>query len=388
VSVLVSTVLLEVILHFTPLSLSITHSLEPQGYVRYDDELGLDLTPSFPVKKHSFYDASYDVWTNTYGCFDSEVTASDKPFVLLVGDSFTWGYTPFESKWGTQLEQLIGKRVLKCGVSGYGTYQEQIKAGRVLAQLKKENISKPRILLVGHFGWNDVEDDSLFPNSVVSHGYRMKNFGPESKDAAERDRAFKIAERYCIGRNEMNKTIVQAVKCYLSRNSVLYVLLKDNAKKVVQTVLPDSMLNSLGLVLKESAISSTTQETQNERGEFDVHADRIVGMKKFAQSQGMRLIFVLIPSREESRDFTDEAFRATNNEKSKRVMEENGIEYIDLTAAFRAAETGSRKPLYYWSGDTHWNPKGNTLAASLIAKAFVEKGIVPALATSSAAMIK
>src|SRR5215813_10996749 len=52
-----------------------------------------------------------------------------------------------------QLQQYLNERVVKCGVSGYGTMQEYIKAQHVLAQLPR-----PKLLIVSYFG-NDAIDD-------------------------------------------------------------------------------------------------------------------------------------------------------------------------------------------------------------------------------------
>lgn len=70
------------------------------------------------------------------------------------GDSFTFGYAPFESNWGTVLEDRLKVRVLKCGVIGHGARQEFIKASRVIARVG----TSPKLIVVGYF-INDVTDD-------------------------------------------------------------------------------------------------------------------------------------------------------------------------------------------------------------------------------------
>ena len=66
-------------------------------------------------------------------------------YVLLLGDSFTWGYVPLEQTWGTSLEQFIGARVLKCGVSGYGARNEPEKLNAVVTRA-----GRPAFVIVGH----------------------------------------------------------------------------------------------------------------------------------------------------------------------------------------------------------------------------------------------
>ena len=55
-------------------------------------------------------------------------------YILLVGDSFTHSYAPFPDKWGTRIEKLLHYRVLKCGVTGYGTKQEWLKAAEIISK--------------------------------------------------------------------------------------------------------------------------------------------------------------------------------------------------------------------------------------------------------------
>ena len=107
----------------------------------------------------------YDIWSNELGCFD-EPYRGEKDVILLVGDSFTHSYAPFADKWGTRLEKLLHYRVLKCGVNGYGTRQELLKAQEIIARIHRS----PRLIIVGYF-WNDLLDDSAFPSLTAVDGY-------------------------------------------------------------------------------------------------------------------------------------------------------------------------------------------------------------------------
>ena len=93
-------------------------------------------------------------------------TAAKPIYLLLVGDSFTHSYAPFPDKWGTQIEKLLHYRVLKCGVTGYGTKQELLKASEIIAKVHHQ----PRLIIVGYF-WNDLSDDYSFPSLTVIDGF-------------------------------------------------------------------------------------------------------------------------------------------------------------------------------------------------------------------------
>jgi hypothetical protein len=59
----------------------------------------------------------------------------DEPYILAIGDSFTWGYNPLEEKWTSIIERRSGTRVLKCGVPGVGTKYQLQHLRRLLKQL-------------------------------------------------------------------------------------------------------------------------------------------------------------------------------------------------------------------------------------------------------------
>ena len=92
-----------------------------------------------------------------------------------MGDSFTHSFAPFPDKWGTQIEKLLHYRVLKCGVTGYGTNQELEKAKEIIAKVNHQ----PQLIIVGYF-WNDISDDYSFPNLTVVDGFLVTS--PKYKD--------------------------------------------------------------------------------------------------------------------------------------------------------------------------------------------------------------
>lgn len=126
VSVVVTLIVIDLALSFSKYRFVIKKQPYLVNYFQKDTELGFDIAPNFAITSHLFSDTSYDIWSNSKGCFDYEYNG-ELPFIYLTGDSFTWGFTPFEDKWGTQMEKFLGRRVLKCGVNGFGTKGEFIK---------------------------------------------------------------------------------------------------------------------------------------------------------------------------------------------------------------------------------------------------------------------
>src|SRR5438552_18511001 len=103
ISTILSLLLAEAALRFTKFKQLLR---PPYGFPSYMFETsainGFDLAPDYRGGKHVFLDSDYEVFTNDLGCFDKNSMADFRthPYILLIGDSFTWGYAPYEFKWG------------------------------------------------------------------------------------------------------------------------------------------------------------------------------------------------------------------------------------------------------------------------------------------------
>ena len=122
--VLVSTgltvLLCEGILRLTPYKDLLPLAGIPNGYYVSDRDSGYDLAVSFPTSTQRFRGGSNPIWSNNLGCFDMPYNG-EQPYIYLTGDSFAWGFSPLEDKWGKVVESNIGVRVLTCGVAGEDT---------------------------------------------------------------------------------------------------------------------------------------------------------------------------------------------------------------------------------------------------------------------------
>src|SRR4051794_6812867 len=136
-----------------------------RDYYVADPERGFDIAPNRPSTPHYVDGTLYPVWSNSLGCFDVEPEIADR-YVYLAGDSFAWGFTPFEDKLGTVLERRLGVPVLKCGVSGAGELHELAKMRHVIAAAGK----KPALIIDAYFA-NDVQDDLAYPSATVVDGW-------------------------------------------------------------------------------------------------------------------------------------------------------------------------------------------------------------------------
>jgi hypothetical protein len=88
----------------------------PRYYYKADPVNGHDIAENFAGGPFNFnqyihsYGAPYTVTSNDLGCRD-RFFDSGKDFVLLLGDSVTWGYAPLEQTWGAILDRSQSAKV-------------------------------------------------------------------------------------------------------------------------------------------------------------------------------------------------------------------------------------------------------------------------------------
>ena len=144
----------------------------PVGHFKNDSEIGFDITPNFKVQtstKPREY-GIYDVWGNSYGCFDDEWSEdSIIDGIYLAGDSFTWGYAKYEKKFGTLLEEKLGRKVYACGVTHTGQGHQFKKFKRLF-----DNGLKPSLVIV-NVVTNDRDNDFFFPHTAIVNGFMVEN---------------------------------------------------------------------------------------------------------------------------------------------------------------------------------------------------------------------
>ncbi|MGI9387968.1 MAG: hypothetical protein ACR2OX_11110, partial [Methyloligellaceae bacterium] len=86
----------DIVLRFTPLDAARNDPAGyPDGYYVEHEVLGATLARNFRNGFFEFRGTGHEIHTNALGCFDKEVKlAKNEPYILAIGDSFTWGYGP------------------------------------------------------------------------------------------------------------------------------------------------------------------------------------------------------------------------------------------------------------------------------------------------------
>lgn len=352
----------ELILRFASNGLSLKNCV-PRNYLIRDPISGYDISEKFPETKFRFIDSEQKVWSNELGCFDRPYMG-EKDFILLAGDSFTWGYVPFEHNFGSLLEKETGKRVLKCGVEGYGTKQEKYKIEKVLKRIP----NSPELIILGYCLGNDIVDDYTFPNFTVMNGYPVMSTVLSDIHTGEKN-------------NRVNLSRIQHVKAWLAANSMVYRLLK-------QVGIFRALGKKAGIVFGDFYVYAFPPEKFPWlTNAWSAHLGNLKETKGFADSIGAKLLVVLIPNREQVYEFLRPNIKDADwglaNRKLKDFLEKEGINFLDLTASFvKYADHTPRKFLnsndLYWKYDGHWNIKGYKLAGLLVGKYILDKQLVQA----------
>lgn len=385
-SVLITIFLIEIVLRFTPYKNVLIQDGYPRYYYIRNNSTGYDIMENFPESIFRFRDYSHKVWSNNLGCFDKEYKEVGRKYILLLGDSFTWGYTPFEDKWGTILENVLDRRVLKCGVVGYGTKEEFIKAERII----KKTTKKPVLLVVGYLVGNDALNDYLFPMRVVVDGYLFNlniikdiNTGEIEHRSEDKIRiAFQNFLEY--GTEHVPQyPLIQKMKNFFRHNSILYSSLSSFKKGVILKV--PLFKNSVKKEKENVAFLGASEYSWAAKA-WDNHFSNLKELKKIADSIGAKILIVVIPRKESVYPFLKDDLSLDDlsmpQVKVINFLLKERIDYIDLTSLFRKyANQTPRNFLdpehdFYWRFDGHWNIKGNHLAGLLVAQNILEKNLI------------
>jgi len=139
----------------------------PDGYFVDDPSLGARQAADRSPELFRFAGPSFETFTNSLGCFDYEQVI-EPGYVLVIGDSATWGYVPLEENWPTRLGALIGRQVLKCGVVGVGTRYQAAWLEELVGR-----IGMPPSAVVLLYTSNDLNDDVVYPSYRVVEGQRL-----------------------------------------------------------------------------------------------------------------------------------------------------------------------------------------------------------------------
>ena len=375
-SIIVVGALLETALRFTSYRHLLTRDRHLRYYYQADLAKGFDIAPNVKAKRLSVdHRVEFDIWSNELGCFDRPY-GGEAAYLLLVGDSFTHSYAPFPDKWGTQIEQLLDYRVLKCGVSGYGTRQEWLKAASIIAKVRHQ----PRLIIVGYF-WNDLSDDHSFPSLTVIDGFlvdagKYKDPKTEQLSKEKLEKQYTFWERWFSGAHPLR--FGEKIRYYLDQHLIVMNLIND----ALVSFSPGKK-NAFGLSNKFLAFQDPPPWA---REVWKRHLENLAAFKDLAAANQARLLVVLIPTNTQVYPFLaphDGIDLERPNKVLGRFLQAQGMDYLDLLPLMRTYADQTPRPSLdpdrdlYWQHNSHWSIRGEHLVGLLVSRYILEHQLVP-----------
>ncbi len=345
-----------------------------------DDEIGYDLKPNMSCCRMQMMGGNFfKTWTNELGCFDRPYEG-EKEYILLMGDSYTWAWDSFENKFGTQLEAHLGMRVLKCGVPGFGTKQELIKARRILSRLPYP----PRLIVVAYFVSNDARDDYVFPNNAVVDGILVEANDKEYNRPGGNRVPLEAMRAEARLSNSLippwgNQTLF---KRWLAAHSPVFRALQDQDGL-------RSFVSRFGVCAPQakhtpSDLFFTEEESPYLKDVWERHYENVRAFAELAREQKASIAFMVIPAMEEMYPFLcPEGFACEEpHAHITKFLAEEGIPYLDLKPLMRGFSDQTPRPRLHpekdlcWPVDGHFNKNGDHLAGLLLAQYLMRERLV------------
>lgn len=293
------------------------------GWVHQPGQQGIFETPQFRTS----------VRINETGLRDRSHSYSrqnSSPRILVLGDSFAWGYGVEEpDRFSQQLEKSMDVEVINAGVSGYSTDQE-------LLWYKNEGIKYDTDLVILQLAGNDVGDNT---QELVSNVYYKPKFALENGQLV-------------LTNNPVPKTSPRGRFVYsLSQHSSLAYFL-------VQRYFDLSALYRKSNSHPGQA-NSPAKNISSEKEDFKLTIALLDEIKKIAESRKAKFMIVA----------TDRWWNSTSGGTYKdfiNTLQDNGFLVLDVESM-----PGFDSEEMLIPNDGHWNQAGHKFVAEKI-KAFIE----------------
>jgi hypothetical protein len=347
----------------------------PRHYFRADDVLGFDISPGARAI-HEFEVQPHAIFANELGCFDRNYLAALQratPYYYFAGDSFTWGYADYDSKFATVWESLTGKTAAKCGVSHTGQAHQFDKFKRVAAAIGRY----PAIAFVG-FYVNDPGNDEAHPHTTVVAGYQVDTAFLKDGAIVHPDvNEVKRVAAEAIGKLDVPPGAIERIKTYvwvysLSANIVDGVILASKgalerkpAAEGRAAMAPGAQPGRATSRFGDNLYYWYPAESMKSRYASDpmVAANKaaILRWAAHARENSYKLVFLLFPPKTA---FDDAEFFV----QVKGWLDANGIEHLDLAPLFK--QEGLKVDDLYWRSNGHWHAGGNRIVGRLLSERY------------------
>lgn len=344
----------------------------PRNYHVADSQMGFDIAPNQPVTSFVMLDRTVRIFSNELGCMDRHILTEIKQassYEYITGDSFTWGYADYDSKYPAVYEEQTGKMIVKCGVTHSGQAHQFDKFQKIVKKIGHY----PKRVIIGYFE-NDVVNDYVYPHTTIIEGFQV--------DTQRVNSRYQLVPRDL---NQVRKTILHSLDGVddSSRERFLDWVRAHSLSVNLITFGANALF-----ARKYREQSSTIDPMQGARSAADTIDTPLYSIYKLADNVGFdqnylnleitetnrrairrwvndaqehsyELIFILIP--------TKGGYAQPNSYQGlKQFLQEQTVSYIDLAKPFK--ESGKPAEYFYWKSDGHWNNEGNKFVGQYLAK--------------------
>ena len=322
--------------------------------------------------------------------------------ILVLGDSFMEGYSvKLEDMFHRKIGYLarregVNMEVINLGVGGYGTLQEYL----VFREIGKHY--KPDIVLLGFYLGNDLRNNSLSLESIVSTNSMKAKSRPFLDSSNEA--TWKITQvdydgarrRYLAAKaNKDKESFIQKLE---NQSALMQATLRavNRTKTMIKKTghAPSNRNASEAEKKKARRLAVYGPNYCQEHPEFTkawVTTKRILNQLKNEVSSIEGELFVFtVPARREVvekkiRNFQDRELicwkDAPSYDRLRGMLKELDIGYIDLLPSFRKIINDEKQNIFRRS-DGHWNEKGHDIAARIVYSALKDRILFPSVETN------
>lgn len=296
--------------------------------------------------------------------------------ILLVGDSFFWGYGVDDKDIVSEfLQEKVGKgiEVINGAATGYGTDQE-------LLWLAEEGLRyEPDIVIAGIFPLNDLSEISV----SISYGYPKPFFSIEENRLVLKNVPVPDTRETRRKAFDMPDTLFGKIKKFLRHNTHTYPFITKRLNSI--PALREFFLK-IGLAEEFTwALPGVPSYKLKPEKAYPLIEALIKEMRNISAEAGADFMLVFIPEKEDDPNNpigykgVNEGAYDRNTEMSRYFSDfasANKIKFLDLLPVFRkhlAKKEFLHNPESY---DHHWTPLGHRVASEAI---FNKLGTLPIL---------
>lgn len=294
----------------------------PRFLFQEDPASGYTLRPGFRGREIA-PDGEFDIEAviDDRGLRNHPHTTPDRPLILALGDSMTFGEgVPVDRTWSATLERTGGIRVENGGVPGYSTRQMEGRARRLIPLLH------PDLVLV----------------MLSPHWDRQRCATP-----------FAYLDGYIVAQGYLGRLYPIDGDLYLAETR-LPVLGPMTAHAKRYSYVARHLLPALFGPLR-AAVRSETAAAAPGRDGYLPTAEALSGIQEQARRSGARFLAILIESR--GKDYE------VDRDGLERVLKERSIPYLALDTFLAKADW----PRLRYARDQHWNAAGHRLVGTALA---------------------